>query len=338
MKRNRRHIIVAIALVSLVAGFAQVAAHAEAPAGGTQPVVALPRLEKPVPQIERAVLISIDGCRPDVLLRAKMPNVRKLMETGSYTFWARTIPVAVTLPSHASMLTGVTPEKHGITWNKELDNTDPAGARPKVPTVFEIAIRHGMTTAIVAGKSKFSAFAQPGHIGKAWTKAANSDEEVAAAAVDMIHGYRPELLFVHFPGVDHVGHASGWASPEQVAAMEDVDTQIGKVVAAVDESGTRDKTVFLITADHGGAGRSHGTATPDADPTGARSQHIPWIINGPGLRKDYDLSRDPTLSVQTTDTFATLCYLLGLQPEGAIDGKPVKLAVEELQLLEETAK
>src|SRR5436190_24155017 len=61
------------------------------------------RIPKPVPEIERALLISIDGCRPDLLLRADAPNIRKLMKTGSFHFWARTIPAAITLPSHASM-------------------------------------------------------------------------------------------------------------------------------------------------------------------------------------------------------------------------------------------
>src|SRR5687768_16890737 len=59
----------------------------------------LARANRPVPAIERAVVISLDGARPDVLLRADMPNLRKLVDTGTFTFWARTVPVAVTLPS-----------------------------------------------------------------------------------------------------------------------------------------------------------------------------------------------------------------------------------------------
>ena len=56
------------------------------------------KLARPVPEIERALLISVDGCRPDVMLRANTPNIHKLIEAGSYTMWARTIPVAITLP------------------------------------------------------------------------------------------------------------------------------------------------------------------------------------------------------------------------------------------------
>jgi hypothetical protein len=291
--------------------------------------------QRPVPAIERVLLISIDGCRPDVLLRAKTPNVHKLIESGSYTFWARTIPVAITLPAHASMLTGVTPEKHGITWNKQVEDADVA--RPKVPTIFELAMRRGLSTGMVAGKSKFEGFGEVGHIGQSWVKAAK-DDQVAEAAVQMIAGYGPDLMFVHFPGADQAGHGAGWASPKQVAALENIDTQIGKILAALDANHLRDKTVILVTSDHGGAGRGHGIAGGGAAPDDPRSQHIPWIIAGPGIRKDYDLSQDPKLIVHQMDTAATILYLLGVQPEGEIDGKPVMLALEKRGELLQSSK
>ncbi|MGH7682478.1 MAG: alkaline phosphatase family protein, partial [Candidatus Eiseniibacteriota bacterium] len=72
---------------------------------------------RPVPAITRALIVSIDGLRPDLLLRADTPTLHGLMRRGTFTMWARTTAVAVTLPSHVSMLTGVTPGKHGIEWN-----------------------------------------------------------------------------------------------------------------------------------------------------------------------------------------------------------------------------
>jgi predicted AlkP superfamily pyrophosphatase or phosphodiesterase len=305
---------------------------ASATAAQTEPTT---KPQRPVPEIEHVLLISVDGCRPDVLLRAKTPNVHKLIESGSFTFWARTIPVAITLPSHASMLTGVGPEKHGITWNRQQEDADVA--RPKVPTIFELAMRQGLSTGMVAGKSKFDGFGQVGHIGHAWTKAAK-DDQVAEQAVQMIRDYKPNLMFVHFPGADQAGHATGWASPQQVAALEKIDVQLGKVFAALDENDLRDKTVILLTADHGGAGRGHGISGGGAAPDDPRSQHIPWVIAGPGIRKNYDLSQDPKLIVRQMDTAATLLYLLGVQPEGEIEGKPVLLALEKRGELLQSSK
>ena len=336
MKRRRTPLL---PLLLLLAAAAPLTAAAAATPDSRRPEPADPARASPgrCRRSSAPLLISIDGCRPDLLLRAKTPNVHQLMESGSYTFWARTVPVAVTLPSHASMLTGVTPEKHGITQNKQVDE-DSEVAHPKVPTVFEIAMRYGMTTAVVAGKSKFDTFARVGHVDRSWTEAAKDAGGRRRRRHDDSR-HRPDLMLVHFPGADKAGHGIGWASPEQVAALEGIDAQIGKLLAALDELQLRDKTVILLTADHGGQGRGHGISSGGmASPDDPRSQHIPWILSGPGIRKNYDLSQDPRLHVRTMDTFATLCFLLGLQPDGPIDGKPITLAVEEPQQLLQDAE
>src|SRR5438067_2024047 len=68
--------------------------------------------KRPVPAIEHVVIVSIDGGRPDILLLADTPNVHALIKNGAYTMWAKTTAVALTLPSHVSMLTGVIPVRH----------------------------------------------------------------------------------------------------------------------------------------------------------------------------------------------------------------------------------
>ena len=324
MKRGTTAGVLTLLALMLVTG-CQSARGVQAPMLSTAGQDAGPapeRASRPVPAIERAIVISLDGGRPDVLLRADMPNLRQLVNTGTFTFWARTVPVAVTLPSHASMLTGVTPERHGVTWNGDVPGLE--SARPKVPTLFEVAMRYGMTTAMVAVKSKFDAFARIGHIYRSWVKGAK-DTEVGDAAVTMLRDYQPEVLFVHFPGCDSAGHKDGWGTPRQVDALVNIDAQIGKLLATLDELQLRDKTVIVISADHGGAGRSHGGDDP-------RSQHIPWIVNGPGIRNGYDLTQDARLQVRTEDTFATTCYLLGLPP-GEVEGKAIDQVVAKTELL-----
>ena len=115
---------------------------------------------KPVAAVEHVIIISADGLRPDVLLRARTPNIRQLMDSGTFTMWARTVPQSITLPSHTSMLTGVTPERHRVLWNADL----PEPVYPKVPTIFEVAKGAGLTTAMVTGKSKFVSLARPGKL------------------------------------------------------------------------------------------------------------------------------------------------------------------------------
>lgn len=288
------------------------------------PAAAPPALpERPVPAAERALIFSVDGLRPDLLIRAKTPNVRRMIESGSFSFWARTVPAAVTLPSHASMLTGVSPEKHGVYWNDDLEKP----AYPKVPTLFEIAKKAGYSTALVAGKSKFVTLAKPGTVD--WPDIeGRSDDKVLDATTALLRAHRPQVMFVHFPGADGTGHKNGWGTPEQIAAIENIDRAIGEILKVLDETGLASSTVVLLSADHGGAGITHG-------PGDERSRNIPWIVSGPGVRRNYDLTRHATLTVNTEDTFSTVCYFLGLKPEGEIDGKPVLQVLQTRELLQD---
>jgi predicted AlkP superfamily pyrophosphatase or phosphodiesterase len=276
---------------------------------------------RPVADVRQIVIISIDGLRPDVLLRAHSPNIRALMDSGTFTFWAQTIPAAITLPSHPSMLTGVSVEKHGISWNSD---SPPAGSstRPSYPTLFELAHRTGYTTAMAAGKSKFrvlshpagsldwSYIPEPGH--------GSDNKTVTSYALAILREHRPHVLFIHLPDSDASGHGKGWGSPEQLASVESADTCVGQVVQALRELNLADSTVILVTADHGGSGREHGAGDP-------RSLYIPWIVSGPGIIRGQDLANTQRpLTVHTEDTFATACFFLGIAPGADVDGKPVR--------------
>ncbi|MFT3782322.1 MAG: ectonucleotide pyrophosphatase/phosphodiesterase [Nibricoccus sp.] len=288
---------------------------------GAQPVA---KPQRPIPAVQHVLVISIDGLRPDRALLADMPNLRSMLKNGAYTFWAKTTAVSITLPSHTSMLTGVTPNKHGIEWNRDLPFKEPV--YPNVPTLFEMASKAGYSAAMVAGKSKFSALAKPGTVN--WVavpdEGRSSNEAVLESAVKLIEAKKPDLLFVHFPDVDANGHAHGWGSREQFAAIEKTDRQLGELFAALDRAGIRQSTFIILSADHGGAGLTHG-----ADD--ARSRHIPWIACGPGVRKNFDLTTSVSLEVRTEDTCATACYLLGLPQQPYFDGHPVMLAFENPQ-------
>ncbi len=275
----------------------------------------------PLAGVGHVVLISVDGLRPDVALRADMPRLRSLLREGAFSFWARTTAMSVTLPSHTSMLTGVEPDRHQIQWNRDLPLRTPV--YPAFPTVMELATRAGLSTAMAAGKSKFSTLDKPGTIGSVFLPAtADSfvdDAVVADHAVQMIRESRPSLLFIQFPGVDIAGHTKGWGSPEQLAAAARIDAQLGRLLNALEAAQIRASTVVLVSADHGGAGRNHG-------PDDARSRHIPWILAGPGVKQGYDLTQDRRLEIRTEDTAATVCLLLGLHC-GQIDGVAVKAAL-----------
>jgi Type I phosphodiesterase / nucleotide pyrophosphatase len=287
-----------------------------------RPAVAAPL--RPVRSIDRAVIISIDGLRPDLLARAEVRNLRWLMRSGSFSLWAATVPVAVTLPSHTSMLTGVRPEVHGVTWNG-----DKPGAYPRVPTLFQLARQAGLTTAMATGKTKFSALAAPASLDWSSIRAAG-DRQVTDEAIGILRRHRPNLLFVHLPGPDVAGHTYGWGSPQQIDAVQHADAQVGRLLDTLSDLGLTDSTFLLVSADHGGTGLSHGGPDP-------RSRTIPWIAAGPGVRRNYDLTREPRLRVRTEDTFATVSMMLGLPQSSRVQGRPVvQILAERGELMYET--
>jgi len=278
---------------------------------------------RPNEEIRHVLVVSIDGLRPDLLLLADTPVIHGMMKRGSYSMWARTTPNSITLPSHVSMMTGVTPRRHDVEWNRDFETIEPL--YPRVPTLFEAAKRHGYTTAMAAGKSKFSMFDRPGVLDWKWIPKTVKCEtaDVIGPAEEIIKDHKPDVMLVHFPSVDNTGHSIGWASPAQMQAIADADAAVGRLLKALDSADMTDSTLVIVTADHGGAGKNHG---PD-DP---RSRHIPWIAVGPHVRKHLDLTTYPKLEVNTYDTFATACWVMGIPPTlPDLDGVPLKIIMEQ---------
>ena len=111
----------------------------------------------PAVQASPVLLISIDGLRPADVLDAdarglKIPNLRGFVAQGSYADAVVGVLPTVTYPSHTTLLTGVSPAKHGIVSNTTFDPTNiNAGgwywyaSDIRVPTLWDAARARGMT-------------------------------------------------------------------------------------------------------------------------------------------------------------------------------------------------
>lgn len=73
------------------------------------------------------------------------------------------------------------------------------------------------------------------------------DGWVAGAAAHILHEKKPDLTLIHMIGVDQAEHEFGMNSPETRAALRDADTQLGRILAAIDPA----QTFILLTGDHG---------------------------------------------------------------------------------------
>ncbi len=258
-------------------------------------------MRSPQGPAQHVLLISVDGLRPDALKYA--PRLSQLLGESAYDLAAKTVVPSVTLVAHASMLTGVGPDRHGITWN----SYQPRRGYVRAPTALALARQAGLKAALFTSKEKLKHLAPPGSVDH--LEVHLRAPALADAALAYLHQERPNLLVVHFQEVDGNGHLHGWLSPEYQQAVVVVDQAIGRLLDEV-RSRSDERWAVIITADHGGHGRTHGT-------TQAEDILIPWIAWGAGIRPGR------LQGVRVTDTAATALALLGVPVPSHMAGRPV---------------
>ncbi len=264
--------------------------------------------QTPTESPPRLIVISLDGARPDAILEANTPFIQGLAQSGAAAWEAQTIFPPVTLPAHASMLTGLAVEDHNVDWNGTNIGCIPIEA----PTFITTAAEAGYKTGMVVGKEKFCHFRQSEAVD--YTFALEGDRSVVDRVIELLDDDY-QVIFAHFPNPDYFGHSIGWMSPIYISQFTQTDRQVGRILTELETLGIADNTWIIITADHGGHDLGHGQDIP-VDMT------IPWLISGPGVQVDLSLD-GMSIPVNVADTAATVLWLLGLdQPENAL-GQPV---------------
>ena len=226
----------------------------------------------------RVVLIVVDGLDAREVDDDATPMLARAARQATWCPQARSAAAMPTRTNsnHATLLTGVQPEAHGITGNAVWDRD--AGAVRKlgapgdflVETTFTLAHRagRGLRTALAVGKAKLGTmFAADGTRqtppDEVWDPHAASDSSkdeatgyaydgtTLAAARNMIEHGGVDFLFVNLADVDRVSHGHGPASAQAVETRRRTDAA---VAAFVDWLATRPDwrtTTVVITADHG---------------------------------------------------------------------------------------
>jgi arylsulfatase A-like enzyme len=144
-----------------------------------------------------------------------------------------------------------------------------------------------------------------------------TDEDVTRSAIEFLRGARNDrfLLYLHYMDVhQYVYDDSANFGPELSDLYDNairwVDRNVEALVAAIAEQGLADRTVLVITSDHGEGFREHGLEGH------ARTLYrevidVPWILVPP-------FRLDPGIVVSTpaagVDVWPTLLDLLGQAP------------------------
>lgn len=225
----------------------------------------------------KVILISIDGMRPDGLKQCKNPYVEELMKIASYTFNARTVFPSVTLPCHMSMFHSVPPERHGTTTNTYMPQVRPING------LFEQISNAGGVCAMYYGWEPLRDVSRPGSLKEAGYINAYSFDHTDAMLTDRALNYikvaKPDFVFLYMVETDEKGgHDNGWMSDEYLNVIYHAIDNVKKVIEE-----TNGEYTVIITADHGGHDRGHGSDM-DEDMT------IPMMFYGPQFAPGKELS------------------------------------------------
>ena len=222
----------------------------------------------------RVLLIGIDGVRPDVLAEVPTPNMDALAASGWYTAAARTTTPSVSGPSWSSMLTGVWPEKHGVTDNnftgRDYDAWPSFLTRIETenPALNTFAALDWLPLAELEGGDPVL----PASIGTrvvlngydlGWAEA---DGELTGQAVSYLEAADPDAMFVYLGNPDETSHQHGSIGTEYRDAIALADRHVGMLLEAVQARPgyMNEDWLVLISTDHGRrADGGHGGDSPE---------------------------------------------------------------------------
>jgi len=164
---------------------------------------------------EPVLLISIDGLQPDDVIEADnrgidIPNLKRFITQGSYAQGVRGVLPTVTYPSHATLITGVSPSRHGIFGNNSFDplQINQGGwywyaTDFRVPTLWDIAAKAKLTTANVHWPVSVNASAVKWNIPQIWRTGHADDAKLlkSLATPGLIESLESQLG-EYAPGID----------------------------------------------------------------------------------------------------------------------------------------
>lgn len=236
----------------------------------------------PAADIRRVILISIDTLRADALGSygsdaGASANLDRFAEEG-VRFEVCIAPSPLTLPSHATLLTGLHPLEHGLLVNSQ------SALSEDVPTLAQILQTDGWKTGAVVSSAVLHhrhgldrGFAVYNDDLFAGTLHDTDDEsipsanarETTIAAIDWLSSQDPKdrvFLFLHY-----IDPHAPYSAPAQFGEAVDggrylaevayTDAWVGKLAVFLQEHQLLADTLFVITSDHGEALGEHGMRT-----------------------------------------------------------------------------
>ena len=261
--------------------------------------------------VRRVVLVVLDGLRPDAIRRFELSTVARLAQRGASTLHARTVSPSVTACAMTSLLTGATPDYHGVQ-SDQFRLPRPKGTLHPLPrTLAAHSYPTSFFMADVGLLMRPFANQAASIMGVGEARFAGDDAHaIVDAARRQLASQRRGLVVMHWPDADRAGHEHGWMSEQYGRAARSMDRALGTVTELIDLNDP--SQMLVVLADHGGGG---------VDPKDHNSDHpldnvIPLIFAGGSI-----VHAPLPEPVSLLDVPATILWSLGVPRPASYAGR-----------------
>jgi hypothetical protein len=261
----------------------------------------------------KAIVFFADGVNRDVYRRmlaaGQLPNINKyLVQRGTSVDHAVTVAPSITYAVNTSFVTGMVPGHHGIVSNSFFDrdrlfltsyltaktyrDTDDQYRAATIYEILDNKFSVSIQTPIRRGVyQRIDNWASSGIL---WFFAnMYAIDSLVADRFDLIEQTArrsqrwPDLIFAYFPASDEIGHRYGPDSQRYHNCLVNMDKQIGRICAALDQNGLLESTYLAFVVDHGMTPTPRKNHVHVADIL-ARDFPLRIAQNGPDERTVYD--------------------------------------------------
>jgi len=294
------------------------------------------------------LLVTLDTIRQDRLgcygdKQALTPVLDKLADTGVQYFDAVT-SVPLTLPSHATILTGQSPLRHGVKDNGLYalgdepttlteDLKDQGYATSAFIASFVLDKRFGLNRGFDVYDFEVGQSGYRPQMADFNERPANEVTDATLAWLKNHHAEKPDQPFftwvhyfdAHLPYTSPLQNQPVFKNRGYDAEITFVDGQLGRLVQWLDESGTRNNTIVILVADHGESLGEHQEQTHGMFIYNS-TMKIPMIINCPGKIDGHLEISDRIAGL--VDLRDTISDMLGFKPTATTDGQSLLKPVD----------
>ena len=265
----------------------------------------------------KVLTIMVDGWKPEVIATSTTPTIDAMLSTAAYSLKARVEDTTISGSGQTTFLTGVHRDKHQVPDNNFYDPNmvEYPHHFTRVMSALPDALTASYTTwspipDYIVSDADINVFADYDEDGDAIVLDALL-EDLAESDLDVISLMLSDL--------DVVGHAYQFDEygTEYIAEMEDIDAQIGAVIAAIEARETWDEENWLviISTDHAGTEYGHGYNIPE-------HRLVPLVVYGDSAAPGVIWP-----APDAVDIVPTLLEHLGIESDAAwgLDGRSVGL-------------